>query len=56
MKSVKSFSCDGCHVEMRLSYRQKIAIFERNRQSLPSDGGVGQHTPDLTSKGSHRTG
>ncbi|WP_127298265.1 MULTISPECIES: hypothetical protein [unclassified Mesorhizobium] len=33
IKSVKAFTCDGCHNEMRLTYGQKIAIFERHRQA-----------------------
>lgn len=51
IKSVKTFTCDGCHKEMRLTYGQKIAIFERQRQATDkraSPAWLGERTPDLT--------
>ena len=31
IKSIKTFRCEGCRSEVRMTYGQKLAIFERHR-------------------------
>ncbi|TIS61101.1 MAG: hypothetical protein E5W93_08965 [Mesorhizobium sp.] len=45
IKSVTTFKCDRCHETVRLSYTDKLAIFERHRRQTALSAGTERPGP-----------